>query len=130
MPDYLPFNPNPSAPDHTLPAGSCDSQFHVFGPPSVYPVRTGAAYEMPTATIETALRMHKVLGIERGIIVQATTYGADHQVVLDALAVAGPGYKACANALVLLECDDSYLERLHAAGVRGARFNRQGLGVS
>jgi|SRR5690606_34571206 len=130
MPDYLPFDPNPRAPDHTLPAGSCDSQFHVFGPASVYPVRQGAAYEMPTATIDTALRLHKTLGIERGIIVQATTYGADHQVVLDALATAGPGYKACANALVLLERDDNYLEKLNAAGVRGARFNRQGLGVS
>lgn len=130
MPQYLPFDPNPRAPHYTLPPGSCDSQFHVFGPPDVYPVRPGAAYEMPTATMETAMGMHKVLGIERGIIVQATTYGADHQVVLDALALAGPGYKACANALVLLERDDAYLEQLHNAGVRGARFNRMGLGVS
>lgn len=130
MPQYLPFDPNPRAPHYTLPPGSCDSQFHVFGPSDVYPVRPGAAYEMPTATMETALQMHKVLGIERGIIVQATTYGADHQVVLDALALAGPGYKACANALVLLERDDAYLEQLHNAGVRGARFNRMGLGVS
>src|SRR5690606_23014977 len=130
MPQYLPFDPNPRAPHYTLPPGSCDSQFHVFGPSDVYPVRPGAAYEMPTATMETALQMHKVLGIERGIIVQATTYGADHRVVLDALALAGPGYKACANALVLLERDDAYLEQLHNAGVRGARFNRMGLGVS
>jgi len=130
MPEYLPFDPNPRAPDHVLPKGSCDSQFHVFGPPDIYPIRPGAAYEMPSATIEAALRMHQVLGIERGIIVQATTYGADHRVVLDALAAAGPGYKACANALVLLERDDAYLETLHKAGVRGARFNRLGLGVS
>ncbi|MFT0546471.1 amidohydrolase family protein [Allopusillimonas ginsengisoli] len=130
MPDYLPFDPNPCSPVLTLPAASCDSQFHVFGPRERYAVREGAAYEMPTATIEIALRMHKILGIERGIIVQATTYGADHTIVLDALKVAGPGYKACANALVLLERDDTYLDQLHAAGVRGARFNRQGLGVS
>lgn len=130
MPDYLPFDPAPRPPAHTVPGGSCDSQFHVFGPRDLYPVREGAAYEMPTATIETALKMHRTLGIERGIIVQATTYGADHQVVLDALQTAGPGYKACANALVLLERDDAYLEKLHSAGVRGARFNRQGLGVS
>lgn len=130
MPEYLPFDPHPRAPARTLPADSCDCQFHVFGPRGRYPVREGAAYEMPTATIETGLRTHGILGISRGIIVQATTYGADHSVVLDALAVAGPGYKACANALVLLERDDAYIEQLHAAGVRGARFNRQGLGVS
>ena len=130
MPDYLPFDPNPRAPDPLPPPGSCDSQFHVFGPREKYPVRPGAVYEMPHATIETALRMHKTLGITRGVIVQATTYGADHQVVLDALEVAGPNYRGCANALVLLEQSDAYLARLHEAGVRGARFNRQGLGVS
>src|SRR5690606_14499901 len=130
MPEYLPFDPNPRAPNPLPPAGSCDSQFHVFGPREKYPVRPGAVYEMPQATIETALRMHRTIGIERGVIVQATTYGADHQVVLDALAIAGPNYRGCANALVLLERDDTYLARLHDAGVRGARFNRQGLGVS
>jgi hypothetical protein len=34
---------------------------------------------MPSATWEAALKMHRALGIERGIIVQPTTYGADHQ---------------------------------------------------
>jgi len=102
----------------------------VFGPRERYPVRPGAAYEMPTATIERALALHRTLGIERGIIVQATTYGADHQVVLDGLAVAGPRYRACANAIVLTDCDDAYLDRLHRAGVRGARFTRQGLGLA
>jgi len=130
MPDYLPFDPEPRSPDPLPPEGSCDCQFHVFGPRDKYPVRPGAAYEMPTATIETALRLHKKLGISRGVIVQATTYGSDHQIVLDALSIAGPGYRGCANALVLLECDDAYIAKLDAAGVRGARFNRQGLGIS
>lgn len=85
---------------------------------------------MPSATIEVALQLHKKLGIERGVIVQATTYGSDHQVVLDGLSIAGPAYRGCANALALLECDDAYIAKLDAAGVRGARFNRQGLGIS
>lgn len=130
MADYLPFDPDPRPPAVMPPPRSCDSQFHVFGPPERYPVRPGAAYEMPSATIERALAMHRTIGIERGVIVQATTYGADHQVVLDALAVAGPGYRACANAAVLSEKDDAYLDRLHAAGVRGARFSRQSLGIA
>lgn len=130
MADYLPFDPDPRPPAVMPPPRSCDSQFHVFGPPERYPVRPGAAYEMPSATIERALAMHRTIGIERGVIVQATTYGADHQVVLDAIAVAGPGYRACANAAVLSEKDDAYLDRLHAAGVRGARFSRQSLGIA
>ncbi|MGY6269443.1 amidohydrolase family protein [Achromobacter denitrificans] len=130
MAQYQPFHTHPTAPAYRLPPGSCDSQFHVFGPADRYPVRPGAAYEMPSATIEMALGLHRLLGIERGVIVQATTYGADHQVVLDGLAAAGPSYRGCANAVVLAERDDTYIQKLHDAGVRGARFTRQGLGIS
>ncbi len=130
MKQYLPFDPNPRPPKHPLPAQSCDSQFHVFGAPDRYPVRPGAAYEMPSATIEAAVKLHRTLGIARGIIVQPTTYGADHAALLDGLALAGPSYRGCANAAVFAEKDDVYLARLHAAGVRGARFSRQGLGIS
>ena len=129
MPAYFPFDPNPRAPRRPPPPASCDSQFHVLGPREKYPVRPGAAYEMPSATWEAAKRMHAALGIERGIIVQPTTYGADHQVTLDGLAALGPNYKACANAVVLNERDDAYVAKLHDAGVRGARFTRQGLGL-
>ncbi|MDR6860233.1 amidohydrolase family protein [Variovorax guangxiensis] len=134
MPDYLPFNPHPRAPVPLPPPLACDSQFHVFGPRERYPVRPGAAYEMPTATWQVAKALHATLGIERGVIVQATTYGADHTVVLDALeGLNGRGprrYLACANAAVLVERDDAYLQKLHDAGVRGARFTRGGLGIS
>jgi len=130
MPTYLAFDPSPRRPSKLPPAKSTDSQFHVLGPLDKYPVRPGAAYQMPTATWEAALRVHKALGIERGIIVQTTTYGADHSVVLDGLAAMGPNYRACANALVFAEADDAYLEKLNAAGVGGARFSfRKELGA-
>lgn len=130
MPDYFPFDPNPRTPRRTAPAGAIDSQFHILGPREKYPVRPGAAYEMPTATPAALKRVHAALGFERGIVVQTTTYGEDHAVVLDALAELGPGYKGCANALVFEGADDTYLEKLHKAGVRGARFSfRQALGA-
>ena len=130
MPAYLPFDPNPRRPSRLPPPKSIDSQFHVLGPLEKYPIRAGAAYQMPSATWEAALRVHKALGIERGIIVQTTTYGADHSVVLDGLAAMGPSYRGCANALVFAEADDAYLERLNAAGVGGARFSfRKELGA-
>lgn len=129
MPTYLPFDPHPRAASVPPPPGTCDSQFHVLGPREKYPVRPGAVYEMPSATIEAALRMHRTLGIARGIIVQPTTYGADHAATLDGLVAAGPSYKACANAIVFSEADDAYLEKLDKAGVKGARFTRAGLGV-
>ena len=128
MPDYFPFDPHPRSPSRPALPGAIDSQFHVLGPADRYPVRPGAAYEMPSATWAAARRVHKALGFSRGIVVQTTTYGADHGVVLDALAALGPEYKGCANALVFETADDLYLEKLHAAGVRGARFSfRQAL---
>ena len=130
MPAYLPFDPNPRVPAVTLPPLACDSQFHVFGPPEKYPVRPGAAYEMPTATVERALKMHRTLGLQRGIIVQPTTYGADHQATLDGIAAAGPNYRGCANAAVFDSADDATLAKLHAGGIRGARFSRQSLGIA
>lgn len=60
--EYLPFDPNPRRPKRLPPRNSCDSQFHVLGPADRYPVRPGAAYEMPSATWEAALRMHRTLG--------------------------------------------------------------------
>jgi 2-pyrone-4,6-dicarboxylate lactonase len=130
MPNYFPFDPNPRRPSKLPPPKSIDSQFHVLGPLEKYPIRAGAAYQMPSATPEAALRVHKALGIERGIIVQTTTYGADHSVVLDGLAAMGPNYRACANALVFAERDDAYLAKLDAAGVGGARFSfRKELGA-
>lgn len=130
MAAYFAFDPHPRTPARLPPALSCDSQFHVLGPADRYPVRPGAAYEMPSATWQAAQRMHQALGITRGIIVQPTTYGADHSATLDGLAALGPNYKACANAVVLNERDDAYIDQLHRAGVRGARFTRQGLGLS
>ncbi|QCK84507.1 2-pyrone-4,6-dicarboxylate hydrolase [Phreatobacter aquaticus] len=130
MATYLPFDPAPRSPVHPLPAGACDSQFHVLGPRERYPVREGAVYEMPTATVETAMKLHKTLGVTRGVIVQPTTYGADHTVTLDGLAFAGPNYRGCANAAVFTERDDAYLAKLDAAGIKGARFTRQGLGIA
>ena len=130
MSDYFPFHPDPGTPSRRALPGAIDSQFHILGPREKYPVRAGAAYEMPTATPEALRRVHDALDFQRGIVVQTTTYGEDHTVVLDALAALGPGYKGCANALVFEARDDAYLEKLHAAGVRGARFSfRQALGA-
>ena len=123
MTDYFPFDPHPVPATKAPPPGATDCQFHVFGPADIYPVRPGAAYEMPQATIARALAMHKVLGIDRGVIVQPTTYGTDHRALLDALAEAGPAYRGCVIASALTDCSDAELERLNAAGVGGARFN-------
>ena len=65
--------------------------------------------------------MHSALGISRGVVVQATVHGTNHQILFDALETAGSSY--CGVAIVNDTVTDEELSRLHAAGVRGARFN-------
>src|SRR5687768_17350706 len=120
---YHSFDPVPAAPVAALPAGACDCHFHVFGDRARYPVLPGVEHDMPEATYEAALKLHRALGIERGVICASTVNGSDHQVVLDALAAMGPAYRACALNSVLDEQPDAYLQELQDAGVRGARFN-------
>jgi 2-pyrone-4,6-dicarboxylate lactonase len=119
---YHSFDPVPAAPAAKLPAGACDCHFHVFGDRATYPVLPGIEHDMPEATWRAAKKLHASLGIERGVICASTVNGPNHQVVLDALAELGPGYRACALNSVLDE-PESYISRLHAAGILGARFN-------
>ena len=121
MPQYLSFDPNTRKPKVVPPPKSCDSQFHVFGSREKYPVRPGTVYEAPEATFAEAKKMHKILGIERAVIVQSTAYGLDHSAVLDALAEGGPNYRGV--GVINDTTSDAELARLNAGGVRGARFN-------
>lgn len=116
------FDSRPRAPRAVAPAGATDCQIHVYGDLQRYPLaRQGGYAPFQDADIQAALAMHKALGIARGVVVQSTLHGTDHRILLDALAAAGPNYRGV--ALVDDTVDDAQLERLHAAGVRGARFN-------
>lgn len=115
------FRPETRAPARLAPAGSVDAQIHVFGDPVAYPLAPGRVYDPPfDATFAEAQRMHRSLGIAHGVIVQPTGYGTDHTLLLDCLAE-NPAYRG--TAIVDDTVTDAELERLHAAGVRGARFN-------
>jgi 2-pyrone-4,6-dicarboxylate lactonase len=121
MEQYTMFRSDTRKPSAAPPSGACDCQVHVFGPVDRYPPRAGAAYVPPAdANGEAAERMHRTLGLEHGVIVQATTYGTDHRAVVDALK-ARPNYRGV--AIIDDNVTDAELRRLHEAGVRGARFN-------
>jgi 2-pyrone-4,6-dicarboxylate lactonase len=121
MDDYVKFEANTRKPAEPPPPGSFDCQVHVFGPVERYPTRKGASYvPWADATDEAAVRMHRALGIERGVIVQATVYGTDNRAMVDALN-GRPNYRGV--AIIDDSVSDQELRRLHEAGVRGARFN-------
>lgn len=107
-----------------LPAGSCDCQAHVFGPVELYPPIEKRSYDPPARNISDLKAMHGQVGIEHGVIAQATIYGTDHSALLHALAHA-PQYRGV--AVINDQVSDADLETLHRAGIRAARF---GLGRS
>lgn len=118
---FAQFDPDVRTPIKRAPANSCDAQIHVFGDLDRYPIRPEAVFESPEAVFEEAQRMHSILGIERCVIVQSTSYGADHRCMLDALEQGGEQYRGV--AIISEETTDKEFQQLHDAGVRGARFN-------
>jgi 2-pyrone-4,6-dicarboxylate lactonase len=120
-PGWLDFHPTPSIPSFELPAGAVDAHCHVFGPGDIFPYAPQRKYTPCDAGKEQLFALRDRLGFERNVIVQATCHGSDNRALLDALATAG----GRARGVVTLSPDvsDAELHRMHAAGVRGARFN-------
>lgn len=123
MPEFPPFEQHTRTPDPLPPPKSCDAQIHVFAAASAYPPSPKRIYDPPRGSFDDARRMHAALGLERGVIAQATIYGTDHRLLLDTLA-GQKNYKGV--AIIDDTVDDDELARLHGAGIRGARFNFAG----
>lgn len=108
-------------PRHPPPPGACDAHCHVFGPAARFPFAPGRRYTPQDAPKEELFALHARLGIERGVVVQATCHGTDNRALLDALAAGGGRYRGV--AVVEPDVSDVELLRLHEAGVRGLRVN-------
>jgi len=116
-----PPDPNPVKPRYVLPAGACDAHCHVFGPGAKFPYSPTRAYTPPDAPVENLRRLHAHLGISRAVIVHASCHGTDMRVTLDAIASSNGAYRGV--AMVASGVTDAELQRLHAGGIRGVRFN-------
>lgn len=117
----FPPDPNPKTPRFAVPAGTCDTHFHIFGPPEVFPYVESRLYTPPAAPIEHYLSMAKVIGMERGVFVAPAVHGFEMAVMHDALA------KARGKLVGMIRASGDLSEAdnrdLHARGVRGIRFN-------
>ena len=119
--DWLTFDPNPSKPGFVPPPGAVDAHCHVFGPGDVFPYAPERKYTPTDAPKEVLFERRDFLGFERNVIVQATCHGADNRAMVDALLSAGD--RARGVATVKPGVSRAELDGLHAAGVRGIRFN-------
>jgi 2-pyrone-4,6-dicarboxylate lactonase len=114
----------PRIPVPPPPRGSCDCQFHIYDDPARFPSRSNPPYSpIQSATFSEAQRMHKAIGFDRGVIVHSAIYGTDHRLLLHALGGLADRNHYRGIGIVDDGVSDTELERMHAAGVRGARFN-------
>lgn len=120
-PGWLDWHPDPSPPQFQPPAGAVDAHCHVFGPGAQFPYAPERKYTPCDASKDQLFALRERLGFARNVIVQATCHGADNRALVDACLAAGG--KARGVATVRRSVSDAELERLHAAGVRGVRFN-------
>jgi len=119
--DYLPFDPAPTKPAFSVPKGAVDAHCHVFGPAAIFPYARERKYTPCDAPKEKLFALRDFLGFERNVIVQATCHGTDNRALVDALV--NSGGRARGVASVERDVTDAELSALHAAGVRGTRFN-------
>jgi 2-pyrone-4,6-dicarboxylate lactonase len=110
-------------PAQPLPPSSCDCHLHVFGDPAKFLDRNpNPVHASRAAPWEDALRMHGTVGFRRGVLVQPANYTTDHSYLHEALqSVPRERYRAI--GIIDETVTDAELERLHAAGMRGVRFN-------
>jgi 2-pyrone-4,6-dicarboxylate lactonase len=120
-PGWLDWYADPSRPSLQVPEGSVDAHCHVFGPGSEFPFAPERKYTPCDASKEQLFALRDHLGFARNVIVQATCHGADNSALVDALWTAEG--RARGVATVRAGVSTAELDDLHAAGVRGVRFN-------
>jgi 2-pyrone-4,6-dicarboxylate lactonase len=120
-PGWLDWYTGPSKPRFKLPAGAVDAHCHVFGPGDVFPYAPERKYTPCDASKEQLFALRDHLGFDKNVIVQATCHGSDNRALVDALKASNGKTKGVAT--VNRNVTDAELQEMHAAGVRGTRFN-------
>jgi 2-pyrone-4,6-dicarboxylate lactonase len=120
-PGWLDWYSNPSVPKFKLPAGAVDAHCHVFGPGDEFPFAPERKYTPCDASKKQLFALRDRLGFSRNVVVQATCHGSDNRAMVDALE--NSDGKARGIATIKRSISDEDLQKLHAAGVRGVRFN-------
>ena len=120
-PGWLDWYAGPSKPHFKLPPGAVDAHCHVFGPGDQFPYAPERKYTPCDASKAQLFALRDQLGFDKNVIVQATCHGSDNRALLDALRASGG--KARGVATVSRDVTDTELRDMHAAGVRGTRFN-------
>ena len=108
-----------AAPRLAAPGGTCDCHVHIYDP--AVPLAAAGLSAPAWATLEAYRELCRRLGTERTVIVQPNAYGTDNSVTLAAIAALSPTARGIAT--IDRNIEESEIERLTQAGIRGARFH-------
>lgn len=118
-PGYLPFKTEISRPRLALPRGACDCHFHIFD--GAFPLAEPRGYTPTPAPLDAYRATAAALGLERAVLVHPSVYGSDHASFEHLLSRGGDWMRGV--AVVHPETPQADIERWHALGARGTRWN-------
>ena len=127
--DCLPPDRNPRKPKVVLPRGSIDTHVHVFEQ-ARYKMNPDRGYNPPDSPLADLKHLHKMLGVDRVVFTQPSTYGTDNSAILDgmtALNAETPNRARCVVAITM-DISDDELAALDKRGARGVRLNTDNKG--
>ncbi len=117
----MPAPDTSAGPASKAPPGTIDTHIHIYGPPDRYPVAPTNLLPVPDAPLDAYKRVMDRLGIAGCVVVQPSAYGIDNRCMIDT--VQALGARARGVAVASPEVEDTELQRLTDAGVRGIRFH-------
>jgi predicted TIM-barrel fold metal-dependent hydrolase len=100
----------------------------VFGPADKFPFSSERLYTPGDASIAGLQALHRVLHIDRVVVVHPSPYGTDNACTVDA--VRRMGKRARGVAVIDDKTSDRELADMHAASIRGVRVNLETYGES
>lgn len=114
-----PYSTGSKGPGFAVPAKACDCHMHLFD--NTMPYANERVLTHGDATPQDYRKLQHRLHLQRNVLVQPSSYGRDHRVLLAGLRELG----ATARGVAVIDPSATRveLEELHAAGVVGVRFN-------
>jgi len=112
----------PKAPLVRLPQGSVDAHCHIFENPQRFPWVGNRTYTPAPAPLSRYLKMCETVGFTRTVQVNASIYGFDNNITLEAIAQLGQ-HRARGVVGVAPNVTVAELTRLHEGGIRGVRLS-------
>ena len=114
-------DPEPHAPVFDVPAGACDTHFHIFPRGHEHRYVPDRSYTPPPLEMTDFDKVAAALKMDRAVVIQPSVYAEDNGATLQASAADPERLRAVVS--VTKDVTDAELEAFHAAGARGIRVN-------